>query len=388
LRVSTNLHFPNWSIMSEFIKSQQETKANLVEQVRSVIDAAETEARGLVAEEVETINRIEADIRKADQAIEIAQRQEERKAEAATAAAGFVPAVESRNSADLFRAMARGEVRGHEFGFESRATLVPSVNTVPVSFLDRVYLQARLVGPMLETSEVINRTSGEDLRIPVLTAYSASTAVSAGSAIPESEPTFSSILLQPSKQAFIIPVASELLSDAGFDIEGTLAEQAGNAIGFGVNAAMTTKLVAAAGSGVVGGTTAITADQLIDLTYSIDGAARRLPGVGYMVSTSTLAAIRKLKDGDGTYLYQVNVGAPDTFAGFPIFENPAIANIGTSNKSVLFGHLPSFKIATTGLNVAVSADAYFANDTVGYRFTYRVDGGLTHAAHVKYLVNA
>jgi HK97 family phage major capsid protein len=374
--------------MSEFIKSQQETKANLVEQVRSVIDAAETEARGLVAEEVETINRIEADIRKADQAIEIAQRQEERKAEAATAAAGFVPAVESRNSADLFRAMARGEVRGHEFGFESRATLVPSANTVPVSFLDRVYLQARLVGPMLETSEVINRTSGEDLRIPVLTAYSASTAVSAGSAIPESEPTFSSILLQPTKQAFIIPVASELLTDAGFDIEGTLAEQAGNAIGFGVNAAMTTKLVAAAGSGVVGGTTAITADQLIDLTYSIDGAARRLPGVGYMVSTSTLAAIRKLKDGDGTYLYQVNVGAPDTFAGFPIFENPAIANIGTSNKSVLFGHLPSFKIATTGLNVAVSADAYFANDTVGYRFTYRVDGGLTHAAHVKYLVNA
>jgi HK97 family phage major capsid protein len=241
---------------------------------------------------------------------------------------------------------------------------------------------------MLETSEVINRTSGEDLRIPVLTAYSASTAVAAGSAIPESEPTFSSILLQPTKQAFIIPVASELLQDGGFDVEATLAEQAGNAIGFGVNAAMTTKLVNAAGSGVVGGTTAITADQLIDLTYSIDGAARRLPGVGYMVNTSTLAAIRKLKDGDGTFLYQVNVGAPDTFAGFPIFENPAVASIGTGAKSVLFGHLPSFKVATTGLNVAVSSDAYFASDTVGYRFTYRVDGGLTHAAHVKYLVNA
>lgn len=374
--------------MSEFIKSQQETKANLVSQVRSVIDAAESEARGLLAEEVEKIERIEADIRRVDDALNIAQRNEERKAEAATAAAGFVPAAEERGASDVFRSMARGEVRGHEFGFESRATLVPSVNTVPVSFLDRVFLQARLVGPMLETSEVITRQSGEDLRIPVLTAYSASTAVSAGSAIPESEPTFSSILLQPSKQAFIIPVANELISDAGFDIESVLAEQAGNAIGFGVNAAMTTKLVTAAGSGVVGGTTTITADQLIDLTYSVDGAARRLPGVGFMVSTSTLGAIRKLKDGDGTYLYQVNVGAPDTFAGYPIFENPAVANIGTGAKSVLFGHLPSFKIATTGLQVAVSADAYFANDTTGYRFTYRVDGGLTHAAHVKYLVNA
>lgn len=374
--------------MSEFIKSQQETKANLVAQVRSVIDTAEAEARGLLAEEVEKIERIEADIRRVDDALTIAQRNEERKAEAATAAAGFVPAAEERGASDVFRSMARGEVRGHEFGFESRATLVPSVNTVPVSFLDRVFLQARLVGPMLETSEVITRQSGEDLRIPVLTAYSASTAVSAGSAIPESEPTFSSILLQPSKQAFIIPVANELISDAGFDIEAVLAEQAGNAIGFGVNAAMTTKLVNAAGSGVVGGTTTITADQLIDLTFSVDGAARRLPGVGYMVSTGTLAAMRKLKDGDNSYLYQVNVGAPDTFAGFPIYENPAIANIGTGAKSVLFGHLPSFKIATTGLQVAVSADAYFANDTTGYRFTYRVDGGLTHAAHVRYLVNA
>jgi HK97 family phage major capsid protein len=183
-------------------------------------------------------------------------------------------------------------------------------------------------------------------------------------------------------------VASELLSDGGFDVESTLAEQAGNAIGYGVNAAMTTKLVAAAGSGVVGGTTTITADQLLDLVYSLDGAARKLPGVGFMANTKTLSSIRKLKDGDGTFLYQPQIGGPDIFAGFPIYENPALADIGSAAKPVLFGHLPSFKVATTGLNVAVSSDAYFASDTIGYRFTYRVDGGLTHAAHVKYLVNA
>ena len=373
--------------MSDFVKTQQELRANLVMQIQESLDVAE-ERGGLDAETTAKIDAIEADIRKADENIAVAMRQEERKAEASVAAAGFVPAVESRSDADIFRSMARGEIRGHEFGFESRATLVPSVNTVPVSFLDRVYLQARLVGPILETSEVITRSSGEDLRIPVLTAYSASTAVSAGSAIPDSEPTFSSILLSPAKQAFIIPVANELLSDAGFPIESTLAEQAGNAIGFGVNAAMTTKLVAAAGSGVTGGTTSITADQMLDLVYSLDGAARRLPGVGFMANTSTLAAIRKLKDGDGTFLYQPQIGGPDVFAGFPIFENPALANIESAAKPVLFGHLPSFKIATTGLDVAVSTDAYFANDVTGYRFTYRVDGGLTHAAHVKYLVNA
>ena len=371
--------------MSEFNKSQQEVRANLIAQVREIIDFAESEKRGLLAEETQKIERIEADIRSADDALAIATRNEERKAEAATAAAGFVPAVEARSDADIFRAMARGEVRGHNF--EQRATLVPATATVPVSFLDRVYGVARLVGPMLDVAEVITRSSGNDLRIPVYTAYSTAAQVAAGSAISESNPTFDSILLQPKKEAFIVPVANELITDAGFDIEAVIAEQAGNAIGYAVNGTATAKLVAAAGSGVTASTaTAISADNLIDLAYSLDGAARRLPGVGYMANGSTIGAIRKLKDTAGNYLYQVGVGQPDTFAGFAVYENPALDSVATGKKAVLFGDYRSVKIATTGLDVAVSSDAYFANDVTGYRFTYRVDSGLTHSSHVKYLL--
>jgi HK97 family phage major capsid protein len=372
--------------MSEFIKSQQETKANLVEQIRSVIDEAEArEVPGLSAEELEKIDRIESDIRRIDEALAVATRNEERKAEAVEAARGFVPAVETASDADVFRAMARGEVRNHTF--ESRATLVPATDTVPVSFLDRVYGIARLVGPMLDVSEVITRSSGNDLRIPVYTAFSTASQTSAGSAISESLPTFDSILLQPKKQAFIVPVANELISDAGFNIEAVIAEQAGNAIGYAVNGTATATLVGAAGSGVTASTaTAISADNLIDLAYSLDGAARRLPGVGYMANGSTIGAIRKLKDTAGNYLYQVGVGQPDTFAGFAVYENPAMDSIATGKKAVLFGDFRSNKIVTTGLEVAVSADAYFANDVTGYRFTYRFDSGLTHSAHVKYML--
>jgi len=333
---------------------------------------------------------------RAGESIATAQRAEERKLEVSAAAKGFVPAVESRTDADLFRAMAAGEVRNHTFNHEKRAALVPSVNTVPVGFLDRVYGLARLVGPMLDVSEVITRTSGESLRIPTYTAYSTAAQYAAGSAIADSEPTFDSLLLTPKKIGFTVQIANELLSDSGFDIESVIAEQAGNAIGFAINnlatvgtgSTQTTGIVTAAGSGVTAGTTSFTADNLIDLQFSLDGAARRLPGVGYMANTQTVSAIRKLKDGDGTFLYQVNVGAPDVFAGFQIYENPAMANIGTGAKSVVFGHLPSYKIVTTGLEVATSTDAYFANDVTAYRFTYRMDGALSHASHVKYLVHA
>jgi HK97 family phage major capsid protein len=382
--------------MSDFIKRQQELRANLYEQIKDTIESAEQEKRGLDAAELEKIGRLEADMDSAAVSIETAQRSESRKLEVATASAGFTPAVESRSDADIFRAMANGEVRNHTFNHEKRAALIPGVNTVPVGFLEEVYGLARLVGPMLDVSDVITRTSGESLRIPTYTAYSTAAQYAAGSAIADSAPTFDSILLSPKKVGFTVQIANELLMDAGFNIESVIAEQAGNAIGFKINdlatvgtgSTETEGIVTASGSGVTAGTTSFTADDLITLQYSLDGAARRLPGVAYMANTSTLGTMRKLKDGDGTFLYQVNVGAPDVFAGYNVIENPAMANVGTGAKSVVFGHLPSYKIVTTGLEVATSTDAYFANDVTAYRFTYRFDGALTHDSHVKHLIHA
>jgi HK97 family phage major capsid protein len=370
--------------MSEFIKTQQEIRANLTHQIRDVIDGAEADKRGLDTAEIEKINAIENDIRRASEAIEVAQRNEERSLEASEAARGFVPVTESRSDADIFRAMARGEVRSHTF--EKRAALVNSVNTVPVEFFDQVMMIARLVGPYLDVTDVIQRSSGSDLRIPTMTAYSTAAEYAAGSAIADSEPTFSSILLSPKKQAFIVQIANELLTDAGFDIQSVIAEQAGNAIGTRANAYIHAIVGTAAGSGVTAGTTnAFTADDLINLAYSLDGAARRLPGVGYMANTSTVGFIRRLKDGDGRYIYDPQVGGPDRVLGYEIFENPALQSIATTTKPVFFGHWPSVKVTTTGLEVATSTDAYFANDVTAYRFVYRLDAGLTHAAHVKSL---
>jgi len=375
-----------------FIKAQEELRANLVEQIREVTDFAEAEKRGLLAEEVAKIEKIEAGIRSAEEAIAVAQRNEERMTAAADVAREFVPASESRSDADILRQIATGELRS--FDFEKRA-LVPSDNTVPKSFFDEVFQVARLVGPMLETSQIISTTSGEQLTIPTLTARSTATIKAAAAAIDNSEPTFSSITLGAFKYSFLVPVANELITDAGFDISSLIAEQAGNAIGFAVNNDLTlgtgtvqpNGIVPKAGAGITGGTGVaglFTADNLIDLAYSLDGAARRLPGVAYMTNSSSLGKIRRLKDTAGNYLYQVGVGQPDTFAGFPIVENPAMASTGTGAKSVLFGHLPSYKVRTAGgIQVATSTDYAFNQDVTTFRVTMRVDGNLTHEGHVK-----
>ena len=377
--------------MSEFITRQTEVRNNLIMQVREVIDFAETAGRGLDSEELRKIEAIESDIAKADEAIAVAQRSEERKVEASVAARGFVPSVSERSASDILREVAQTR-SAHTF---EKRTLVPSTNTVPKSFFDEVFDIARLTSPMLEVSDVITTTSGEDLTIPTLTAYSTASLTSAGSALDTSEPTYSSITLGAKKYGMLIQAANELVTDAGFDLGAHLARQAGNAIGAAVGNALTlgtgttqpTGVAVAAGSGITGGTAvagAFTADNLIDLAYSVDGAVRRLPGAAFMANGQTIGAMRKLKDTAGNYLYQVGVGYPDTFAGFRVVENPFIAAVALGAKSVLFGDLASYKVRVAGgLQVSSSQDYAFNEDLTTWRFLIRLDGNLTHSAHIK-----
>ena len=79
--------------MSEFIKGQAEVRNNLVAQMREVIDIAESEKRGLTAEDLQKIDRIEADIEQRDAAITTAQKVAQRSAEAEASAGSFAFAV-------------------------------------------------------------------------------------------------------------------------------------------------------------------------------------------------------------------------------------------------------------------------------------------------------
>jgi HK97 family phage major capsid protein len=382
--------------MSEFVKSQIEARNNLIAQAREVVEMAEKESRGLSAEDQQKIERIEQDIDQRDAAIETARKLEERAAQAYEAAKDSpVPSSESRGEADILRQIANGELRSYTFGAEKR-TLVPTDNTVPKSFYDQIFSVARLAGPLLQVADVINTTSGESLTIPTLTAYSTATIKGAGSAIADSNPTFSSITLGAYKYSFLVPVANELLSDAGFDISALIAEQAGNAIGFGINTGLTVGTgtveptgIFTAGASAITGASAVAGapsyENLVDLLYSLDGQARILPGVGWLMSKSGLATARKLKDGDGRFIWaggDLAAGQPDTILGYPVYENPAAPAVAAGAFSIGIGHLPSYKARLAGgIQVAQSGDYAFDKDVTTFRITARVDGNLTHASH-------
>ena len=394
--------------MSDYIRQQAEARAKAWEEAKALLDSAAAEKRDLSAEENQTYDRIMADLDARSQVMETMKAQAEREERAAEAMQGFeaqvkpAVAVPAIDEAELIRSLARGEIRSHSF--EKRDVLKSSTGSpVPTSFYDQVIMLARHVGPMLETSTILNTAGGENLQIPSLSAYSVGTVSSEAAAIGESDPTFNAFkTLGAYKYSFLTQISREMVEDAGVDILGFLATQTGNALGYAVNGALTTGtgttqptgIVTAAGSGITGGTGvsgAFTADNLIDLVYKVDTAGRTLPGTGWQMNATSIAAVRKLKDSAGQYLFSpsLTADARDLLLGYPIFENPAIVSPATSAKSVIFGHLPSYYVRTVGgLRLDRSDDFAFQNDLITFRATMRVDGNLIQTSHVKYFAGA
>lgn len=390
--------------MSDYIKTQIEERAKAYEAAKEVLDRAAAEGRSLDAAERESVDKAFADMdrRKAiidDMRALAAREQEIAEATATHAEARALTVVTEQDDAALIRSLARGDMRSHHF--EKRDVTKSSTGApVPTAFLDRVMELARFTGPMLEVGTIINTASGENLQVPRTNAYSTGSVTTEGSTIGESDPTFSAfITLGAWKYSFLTQISREMIEDSGVDILGYLGTNVGQAIGYAVNTDLTTGndsskpngIVTAAGSGVTGTVTGgvPTYDEIVELVYSLDAAARRLPGFGLMGNGKTIAALRKITSPGGDYVFQPSLaeGTPDRVLGFPLIENPAMADPAASAKSLIAGHFPSYLIRQVGgVRLDRSDDFAFSADLVTFRATMRVDGDLPQASHVKYFI--
>lgn len=396
--------------MSDFVKNQVEARAKAWESAKALLDSAAAESRDLSAEENQTYDRIMGDIEARDAQIAKFQADEKRSIEAAEAMRGYeavAKPAEVRNAnsdLDQLRAMARGEIRS--MNIEKRDVTTGSTGApVPTDFYGQIFDVARYVGPMLDGGlvTILNTASGAPLELPRGNAYSTGTVTSEAGAIGESDPSFLSFLtLGAYKESFLVQVSREMLEDSGVDLQAYLAKNVGQALGYAANGHLTTGtgtvqptgVVTSAGSGVTGGTGvsgAFTADNVLDLVYSLDAAVRNLPGFRIMGSTTAVRNLRKLKDDNGQYFWSPSLiaGQPDTFAGYRVVENPHMAAVATGAKSLVAGDLSSFIVRQVGgIRLDRSDDFAFANDLVTFRATLRIDSGLPQSSHVKYFAGA
>jgi len=395
--------------MKDYIERQHELRARAWESAKELLDRAASENRDLDAAEQETYDRITAELDERSSVIDRLTADAAREARAAEVRIPEATAtvVEERESDEaMLRKLLRGETRGHVF--ERRNTSTPmstsaDAELVPQDFYDQIQTILRYTGPAFLPGlyTVLNTASGNDIKVPRQTAFSAATATAEGAQFAVSNPTGESFTLKSLKVGVLLKTSRELIDDAGIPLVEYLGRQAGEAVGYKVNDLLAVGtgtvepngLFVAAGSGVKGTATsaggAFTADELIDLVHSLDSAVAMRPAMAFQMSRATLGAVRKLKDGDGRYLFDYSSGGEPTILGYRVVENPFAPAIGTANRSVVVGDMSSYHVRQVGgIEVARSDDFAFDTDEVVWRVSMRVWGDLGQSANVKYFEGA
>ncbi|MDP9875649.1 phage major capsid protein [Agrobacterium tumefaciens] len=280
--------------------------------------------------------------------------------------------------------------------------------TVPEGFSGEIDLAMSAWGPMWDADIVreLNTTTGNKVPWPTV-----DDTAEEGEAKAENAPVTddgSGDVSFGSKEldAYIydtkmVRIPLELLQDSAFDIEALLNDLFGERLGRTSNRLLTVGTGVSQPHGIVTASSlgkaaaskdAIAPDELIDLVHSVDPAYRASPKCRWQFNDTTLGTIRKLKDGQGNYLWQmgdVRTGEPDKLLAHPYSVNQAMANIGASAKPIIFGDHSRYVVRKVrGFTVLTLRERYAENFQIGMIGFKRFDGELLNNKAVKHLANA
>lgn len=278
--------------------------------------------------------------------------------------------------------------------------------TVPTELEAKISETLKAHGPMYDEAicTVINTSAGNPIDFPKTDDTATAVAQHTEAAAMTDDGGVDAVLTKLTLGAFAydtewVQVSMELLQDSAVNFEDFIAKLLGKRLGRRLNTELTTGDGTGDPNGIVTASTlgktaaaaaAITGDELIDLVHSVDPAYRSNPKARFMFNDGTLAAIRKLKDGDGNYLWQmgdVRVGQPGSLLGHNYSVNQAMASIAASAKAVIFGDFSEYLVRKVGSPViGVRREYYWPN--IGLAGIVRVDGDLLQTGAVKHLILA
>lgn len=387
----------------------REKRAKLWEDTKAFLDSRRNENDLLSAEDTATYEKMEADVLSLGKEIERLERQVALDLELSkpTTAAitnkpnqyagsekvgrasdeyktAFWKAMKNKNSYEIQNAL--------KVGTDSEGGYL-----VPDEF-ERTLIDALQEENVFRQLANVIMTSSGDKKIPVVASKGSASWVDEEGVIPESDDVFGQVSIGAYKLATMIKVSEELLNDSVFNLEQYIAKEFAKRIGskeeeaffVGDGIGKPTGIFNATGGGGVGVTTAsasaITMDELMDLFYSLKSPYRK--NAVFITNDATIKNIRKLKDGNGQYLWQpsLTAGQPDTILNRPIKTSAYVPVIASAAKTIAFGDFSYYWVADRqGRAFQRLNELYAATGQVGFKATQRVDGKLILAEAIKVL---
>jgi len=246
-------------------------------------------------------------------------------------------------------------------------------------------------------AKVIQTSSG-DRKIPVVTTHGSASWLDEEELIPESDEAFGQTSIGAFKLGTFIKVSDELLNDSVFDLQSYITSEFARRIGHkeedaffvGDAAGKPTGIFHTTGGAQIGvtaaGSTALTVDEVIDLFYSLKSPYRR--NAVFVMNDATVKAIRKLKDGQGQYLWQpaMTANTPDSILNRPVYTSAYVPTIAAGAKSIAFGDFGYYWIADRqGRSFKRLNELFATTGQIGFMATQRVDGKLILPEAIKVL---
>ncbi|MEU7376544.1 phage major capsid protein [Streptomyces albidoflavus] len=302
-------------------------------------------------------------------------------------------------------ALRTGWVDGKELRAQGVATGAAGGYLVPPAFRAKLAEAQKFFSSMRDSAEVITTETGATLPWPTADDTANVGAILAeNTQVTEQDVTFGQADIGAyTYTSKLVRVSLQLLNDNAFDAESWLARKLGERIGRAQNAHFTTgtgtnqpegvQTNAGIGkTGAAGQTTSVAHDDLIDLIHSVDPAYRLGGRAGWMLHDTTLATVRKLKDGQGRPLWEpsIQVGVPDALLGYQYTVNQDMPAMAANARSILFGDLYAGYLIRDVQDVQLLrlAERYADFLQVGFLAFARADGTPQDTAAYKAYRNA
>lgn len=387
----------------------REKRAKLWDATKAFLDSRRNENGLLSAEDTEQYERMEADVVNLGKEIDRLERQAALDLELSKATSNAIRNNPNANIGNEKTGRASNEYR-EAFWNAMRSKNAYSIQNAlqvgtdseggylaPDEF-ERTLIEAlREENIFRQLAKVITTSSG-DKKIPVVASKGTASWVDEEGAIPESDDAFGQVSIGAYKLATMIKVSEELLNDSVFNLESYIAREFARRIGakeeesffIGDGVGKPTGIFNATGGGELGITAStqsiIKLDEVMDLFYSLKSPYRKK--AVFVMNDSTVKDIRKLKDGNGQYLWQpsIKAGEPDTILNRPVKTSAYAPTVAAGAKPIAFGDFSYYWVADRqGRSFQRLNELYAATGQVGFKATQRVDGKLILPEAIKVL---
>ena len=218
-------------------------------------------------------------------------------------------------------------------------------------------------------------------------------------------------IVPPMGELYANPSASQaMLDDAAFDLEAWLADEIATEFARAEGAAFINGSGTNQPKGFLQQPTALTTDatrafgtlqhvvtanatgfdttpelKLIDLVHALRAGHRQ--GAVFVMNTKTLAAVRKFKAADGSFLWQPGIfeNAPARLLGYPVIEAEDMPDIAANALPIAFGNFRNGYIIAERKATSILRDPYTNKPYVNFYATKRIGGQVLDSDAIKLL---